>query len=493
MASFTKDDSSSLRYLDSPVIRVVVGDESFTKDFFVHEALICSYSPFFQNAMKKEWKESEERKVTLPEDEPNVFLTYMKIIYAMDALLDVDAAEWDSIESVEVSAPSTYFEHMCEVYVLAEKLMDTVSKDKMYRRLSRPEKCSDLSFEAVRIVYNGTTSDDQMRTSLFSTYTDLTNGDFYAKEFSIGNATAELPSEFLLDLTKDLFRKQFEAERVNTKMRETAEKSQKECGDLKAEVTELLGSFGSVTLPLGNRMSYLSSPVIRVLVGDEPSAKEFFVHEALICSRSVFFQRAMKGKWKPSEERTVRLSDDEPEVFMAYLEILYTGIILEDNIEMKVGNQRSELPCSDWFLKMCEVYALAEMLIDEATKVNIYTKLASYLEYYQKAEQCPSLNVVQVIYNGTTDGNDMRTLLCTIYKQCGKADLSRNDFNDISADADVPPEFLLDLAKNPASIRSSTLALRRSRFLQENHFLVYRYHQMVLERNEMWTKLEELK
>lgn len=53
----------------------------FTKEFSVHESLICSRSEFFEKAVHGEWKESEERKVSLPEDEPSVFLTYLNILY----------------------------------------------------------------------------------------------------------------------------------------------------------------------------------------------------------------------------------------------------------------------------------------------------------------------------------------------------------------------------------------------------------------------------
>jgi len=68
---------------------VLVGPESSVKEFSVHEDLICPRSMFFKKAMSGTWKESEERKVELPEDELEVFALYLKLIYVSKCLLTV--------------------------------------------------------------------------------------------------------------------------------------------------------------------------------------------------------------------------------------------------------------------------------------------------------------------------------------------------------------------------------------------------------------------
>lgn len=68
-------------YVDSPMIRVLVGNEEVPKEFHVHEALICSRSDFFKNALKKPWLEAEEWKVTLAKEEPEIFSLYLKFLY----------------------------------------------------------------------------------------------------------------------------------------------------------------------------------------------------------------------------------------------------------------------------------------------------------------------------------------------------------------------------------------------------------------------------
>lgn len=71
-----------LSYVVSPSVRVLVGTEKpCAREFFAHEALICQRSRFFANAMNGSWIESDERKVPLPEDEPDVFALYLKVLY----------------------------------------------------------------------------------------------------------------------------------------------------------------------------------------------------------------------------------------------------------------------------------------------------------------------------------------------------------------------------------------------------------------------------
>jgi len=71
----------SSSYVNSPIIRVVVGTTIDQDEFFVHEDLICPRNEFFRKAMNGQWKESEKRMVPLPEDEAAVFSLYLKLLY----------------------------------------------------------------------------------------------------------------------------------------------------------------------------------------------------------------------------------------------------------------------------------------------------------------------------------------------------------------------------------------------------------------------------
>jgi hypothetical protein len=71
---------------------------------------------------------------------------------------------------------------------------------------------------------------------------------------------------------------------------------------------------------------YLTSPTIRVVVGEGMSQKVFFVHERLICPRSEFFRNALKPQRRRAEDCRVDLRREDPAKFAWYLEILYVRI-----------------------------------------------------------------------------------------------------------------------------------------------------------------------
>lgn len=99
---------------------------------------------------------------------------------------------------------------MCQVYVLAKKLMDNDTRDNILHRLTRLSyDCSIVcpSFEAVRAIYSGTPSGDDMRVALLRAYLNRAGSEELFENLAESHSNAaRLPQEFLLDLTRDLFR-----------------------------------------------------------------------------------------------------------------------------------------------------------------------------------------------------------------------------------------------------------------------------------------------
>ena len=101
---------------------------------------------------------------------------------------------------------------MCRVYVLAEKLMDNYTRCAVSMRLLYLLKDYRSAkeyppLEAVQLIYNKTAHGrDDMRILLAMSYTDGSKAELFVDNPEDDSTTAEIPAEFLLDLTKNLFR-----------------------------------------------------------------------------------------------------------------------------------------------------------------------------------------------------------------------------------------------------------------------------------------------
>lgn len=62
------------------VITIIVGMKEAQQTFVLHETLLRQSSAFFNNALKDEWKEAQERSVKLPDIEPSEFTVFAKFI-----------------------------------------------------------------------------------------------------------------------------------------------------------------------------------------------------------------------------------------------------------------------------------------------------------------------------------------------------------------------------------------------------------------------------
>ncbi len=94
-------------------------------------------------------------------------------------------------------------------------------------------------------------------------------------------------------------------------------------------------SFFSLT----NYGSYLNGKMVVILVGEEENqaAHSFYIHKELLMRRSAFFAKTLEGyaaldkddefikiiNWKEGIEGTVKLPKDDPEIFAAYVHLIY--------------------------------------------------------------------------------------------------------------------------------------------------------------------------
>lgn len=64
-----------------------------------------------------------------------------------------------------------------------------------------------------------------------------------------------------------------------------------------------------------------------ILVGLGPKQETFMVHQALLCSKSGYFTKALTGSFKESQTGTVKLEDVSPVLFKIIVSWLYNGKI----------------------------------------------------------------------------------------------------------------------------------------------------------------------
>lgn len=113
-------DAASGHDIGDNVIFFDVGKDA-PKRFTIHEDLVTPRSEFVALALKREWKEAQQRTIPLPDDEPDVFKLYKKWIY------------YCRIFSMNGTAANQQGDGeyclLVKAYILGEKLVDNHFKD----------------------------------------------------------------------------------------------------------------------------------------------------------------------------------------------------------------------------------------------------------------------------------------------------------------------------------------------------------------------------
>ena len=107
-----------------------------------------------------------------------------------------------------------------------------------------------------------------------------------------------------------------------------------------------------------------------VLVGKDK--KEYLLHRCFAPKTSEFFEKALSGNWKESEDKTIKIHDFEPDVFDDYLQWVYTsvvpietGSILESSESGKLAEIRKRRN------QLTDLYVLGYFLLDTSLRNTI--------------------------------------------------------------------------------------------------------------------------
>lgn len=162
---------------------------------------------------------------------------------------------------------------------------------------------------------------------------------------------------------------------------------------------------------------------------------------------SLYFAKAVKGKFLESEERVFRLKGVTPKDFLLYVHLLYTTKLATKG--------------SDEWLALCRLYALAEYLLDYWAKNRVIDGMHTYLTKILPKElklESPSelfsAEAVQVVYDGTPEGSPVRRLITDLYAIHGRDIWLKN------AKEEFPTEFLYEIALKMLQLRPRPTASR---------------------------------
>ncbi|KAK7740419.1 hypothetical protein SLS62_011136 [Diatrype stigma] len=100
------------RTLNSPIVTLTVGQEG--RLFAAHEEVLCQ-SPFFEQACRDQYLEAQSKRISLPDQEPEVFSAVLEYLYKGDyyprLLHNKHRNSWELEDAVRTPDPSEHNNH----------------------------------------------------------------------------------------------------------------------------------------------------------------------------------------------------------------------------------------------------------------------------------------------------------------------------------------------------------------------------------------------
>lgn len=181
--------------------------------------------------------------------------------------------------------------------------------------------------------------------------------------------------------------------------------------------------------PLADNHCRLHSNVVSFLVGThEP--KRSIVHERLVNPRSEFARLALRGVWKEAQERTIKLPEDDPEIFSVYQQWLYDGLI-------HTGSQTLFPATDDEYEALVKAYILGEKLMDQDFKDAI---IDAILDKFRNMSRFDT-GLTTLVLNGTPSGSPLRRLWMDVYYHFGSPQWLDDHPDSDPVDAGFVAEF----------------------------------------------------
>lgn len=196
--------------------------------------------------------------------------------------------------------------------------------------------------------------------------------------------------------------------------------------------------------------SFDSSATVTIQVGSATDPRTLLVHKSFLTAWSEFFSRALNGDWKESETHTVDLTEDVPETFDMYLNLVYKNdlpvMTLDEDKLCALDTLEFLKHICKQYISLIHLYVLADKLQDIQAKNEALKAILqiSYLRNHQGI--CIRLPPVAIrkIYDCTPQGSSARSLCIDLM-----SDLKVEHLQKYVATRNIPDEFITDLALAP--------------------------------------------
>jgi hypothetical protein len=212
---------------------------------------------------------------------------------------------------------------------------------------------------------------------------------------------------------------------------------------------------------------------VTLLVG--PEKRELLAHADYIAFSSDFVKAALKKEWLEGQTRTVPLPVESYEDMTTYLRYIYSSQL---PCQLDV-HKLSQQPTADdnetiqnAYTTLAEFYILGHRLMDDAVRNAAVTEIhymfvRCFHRLFSGSLYTPGPPSIDIIYNGTLEGDPARRLMIDIHIKCPR------DLNQFS---EFDPAFLFDLAQayTQKSIAYEARGVDRTATLNVNDYTVWK-------------------
>ncbi|KAL8724425.1 MAG: hypothetical protein Q9181_006826 [Wetmoreana brouardii] len=176
-----------------------------------------------------------------------------------------------------------------------------------------------------------------------------------------------------------------------------------------------------------DRFMGLTDEVVTVLVG--PKATPFYLHKALLSSKSEYCRAAFEGSFKEATVKRIHLTDEDPKYFSYYVLWMY-----DKALEPADSDEVEGLDIDEY----CHLFVLAEKLESETLQNLVMDNICEHIK--MSNDQYLAAKTVNFVWDRTLPGSVLRKLLVNIVA----FEISVTDDTGL---ADANRDFLYELVK----------------------------------------------